>query len=104
VRRGLACGSISMSCAKAYQSRSTRYNATRNCARVTGSIGINGGCGKRSSRYSMMTSSRTTPDPDRPASDAVVGIQIEQVLRQFVEIDIHSSIAIPFSASTRRVR
>ena len=38
----LLCGSNSMSRARAYQSRSTRYSATRNWARVTGSASSTG--------------------------------------------------------------
>ena len=45
----------SASSAIEYQSVSMRNNASLNCARITGSTGINGGCGKRSSKYSMIT-------------------------------------------------
>ena len=52
---GLRSTPVPISSASEYQSFSIRYSASRNCARVTGSTGISGGCGKRSSRYSMIT-------------------------------------------------
>src|SRR5690606_23313063 len=77
----------------------------RNCARDTGSTGISGGCGKRSSRYSMMmresysTSSRSTR-----VGSVWSGFRSSRSSGKRPGVTLTISISTSFSARTIRVR
>ena len=64
----------------AYQSFSTRYRASRTCARLTGSTGISGGCGK--ALVDVLHDHPGVVEHEIPVEQrrrGVVGIQVEQV-------------------------
>src|SRR6185312_2656721 len=98
-------GSCSICCTSAYQSRSMRYSARRNCARVTGSTGIRGGCGKRSSRYSMITrESYSTRSRSTSVGTLWYGLRSSRSSGNLPGSTLTMSMLMPFSASTMRVR
>src|SRR5882672_9595834 len=82
-----------------------RYSASRNCARVTGSTGIRGGCGKRSSRYSMMTrESYSTRSRSTRVGTLWYGLRSSRSSGNLPGSTLTMSMLMPFSASTMRVR
>src|SRR5258706_12725529 len=102
---GLRSIAAPTSSASEYQSRSMRYNARRNCARVTGSTGINGGWGNRSSRYSMITrESYSTRSRSTSVGTLLYGFRSRRSSGRLPSSTSTISMVMLFSASTIRVR
>src|SRR5690606_25318562 len=82
-----------------------RNSASRKCARVTGSTGISGGCGKRSSRYSMITrESYRTRSRSTSVGTLLYGFRSRRSSGRLPSSTSTMSMLMLFSASTSRVR
>src|SRR5690606_1201069 len=82
-----------------------RCSARRNCARDTGSTGISGGCGKRSSRYSMMIrESYSTRSRSTSVGSVWSGLRSRRSSGKRPGVTLTISISTSFSARTMRVR
>src|SRR5688572_7091563 len=102
---GLRSRPPTISPASEYQSCSMRNSASRNCARVTGSTGISGGCGKRSSRYSMITrESYSTRSRSTSVGTLLYGFRSSKSSGRLPSSTSTMSIVMLFSASTNRAR
>src|SRR5690606_25405313 len=82
-----------------------RNSASLKCARVTGSTGISGGCGNRSSRYSMITrESYSTRSRSTSVGTLLYGFRSRRSSGRLPSSTSTMSILMLFSASTSRVR
>src|SRR5690606_16685180 len=82
-----------------------RNSASLKCARVTGSTGISGGCGNRSSRYSMITrESYRTRSRSTSVGTLLYGFRSRRSSGRLPSSTSTMSMLMLFSASTSRVR
>src|SRR5690606_16389980 len=87
------------------QSFSMRNSASLKCARVTGSTGISGGCGNRSSRYSMITrESYSTRSRSTSVGTLLYGFRSRRSSGRLPSSTSTMSMLMLFSASTSLVR